>query len=199
MNKAIALPTGRLYPTLEKYFSNIKITLPSLTERKYFYPNFVNGLDLFLAKPKSIANLVGCGYAKYGICGEDIILNSLYKDELEVIEQLGEFKVRICLCSRFTKEELFNLKRPILVATEYENIATEYFEKSGHPYYVFQTYGSTEGYIDLQGVDCIIDIVQTGETLKQNHINILEDITTSSTVLFKRKDNKESFNLINIK
>lgn len=188
MNKTIVLPTGRLYSTLEDYFSFKNIILPQLSERKYFYPNFINGFDLFLAKPKSIANLVGCGYATVGICGEDIILNSLYKDELEIIERIGDFKVKICLCSRLTKEDLFSLNRPILVATEYENIATEYFEKIGHPYYIFQTYGSTEGYIDLQGVDCIIDIVQTGETLKKNSINILEEITTSSIVLFKRKN-----------
>lgn len=193
MNKTIVLPTGRLYSVLTEHFSNKGISLPSLSERKYFYPNFLDNMNLFLAKPKSIANLVGCCYANLGVCGEDIILNSLYKDELEIIERIGDFKVKICLCSRLTKEELFSLKRPILVATEYENIATEYFEKIGHPYYIFQTYGSTEGYIDLQGVDCIIDIVQTGETLKKNAINILEDITTSSTVLFKRKNENYDF------
>lgn len=196
----LALPTGRLYPTLIEYFHDkLGIDLPKLEERKYFYNNFIKDSDvnLFLAKPKSIANLVGCGYADIGVCGEDIILNSQYKNELEVIYVLGGFKVRISLCSRKTKEELFALKRPILVATEYDLIATEYFEKTGHPYYVFQTFGSTEGYVDLQDVDCIIDIVQTGKSLKSNNISELEVIAESSTVLFKRKDSNIDINFLN--
>ena len=104
----LALPTGRLYPTLIEYFHNkLGVDLPKLEERKYFYNNFIKDSDvnLFLAKPKSIANLVGCGYADIGVCGEDIILNSQYKNELEVISVLGDFKVRISLCSRKTKED----------------------------------------------------------------------------------------------
>lgn len=194
----LVLPTGRLYSTLFDYFQKkLGITLPKIEARKYFYPNYIKdkNINLFLAKPKSIANIVGCGYADFGICGEDIILNSQYKNELEVISTLDDFKVRISLCSRKTKEELFSLKRPILVATEYDLIATEYFEKTSHPYYIFQTFGSTEGYVDLQDVDCIIDIVQTGESLKANNISELEVIAESSTVLFKRKDNKININL----
>lgn len=194
----LVLPTGRLYSTLFDYFQKkLGITLPKIEARKYFYPNYIKdkNINLFLAKPKSIANIVGCGYADFGICGEDIILNSQYKNELEIISTLDNFKVRISLCSRKTKEELFSLKRPILVATEYDLIATEYFEKTSHPYYIFQTFGSTEGYVDLQNVDCIIDIVQTGESLKANNISELEVIAESSTVLIKRKDSNIDINL----
>lgn len=192
-NNILALPTGRLYSLLEEQFSNNGIVLPSLKERRYYYKNFgnlpkVGDFDLFLAKPKSIANLVGAKYADFGICGEDIILNSQFYDELEIIQPVLDFKVNISLCSRYSKDELFSLKRPILVATEYDLIATKYFEKAGHPYYVFQTFGSTEGYIDLQDVDCIIDIVQTGSSLKANNINELEVISESKTVLFKRNN-----------
>ena len=80
----LVLPTGRLYPSLIKYFhDNLGIKLPELKERKYYYHNFIRdyNMNLFLAKPKSIANLVGCGYADIGVCGEDIILNSQYKNE----------------------------------------------------------------------------------------------------------------------
>lgn len=195
----LVLPTGRLYSPLVNYFlSEYNIELPKLEERKYFYKDFIKDSDinLFLAKPKSIANLVGCGYADIGICGQDIILNSQYKNELEVISVLGDLKVRISLCSKKTKEELLSLKRPILVATEYDIIATEYFEKIGHPYYIFQTFGSTEGYVDLQDVDCIIDIVQTGKSLKSNNISELEVIAESSTVIFKRKNNNININFL---
>lgn len=186
----LTIPTGRLYHYLTDNFKNIGINLPNLSERKYFYSNYFDNIniDLFLAKPKSIANLVGCGYSDLGICGEDIILNSQFKNDLEKISKIGDFKVKISLCSRLSKEELFSLKRPILIATEYENIATEYFEKTGHPYYIFQTFGSTEGYIDLQDVDCIIDIVQTGNSLKSNKLNELEVIAESSIIFFKNKN-----------
>lgn len=191
-NNILTLPTGRLYPLLENYFSNRGIILPSINKRKYYYNNFgelpeIGKFDLFLAKPKSIANLVGAKYSDFGICGEDIILNSQFFDELEIVQPVLDFKVNISLCSRYSKDELFYLKRPILVATEYDLIATKYFEESGHPYYVFQTFGSTEGYIDLQDVDCIIDIVQTGDSLRANNIHELEVISESKTVLFKRK------------
>lgn len=192
----LSLPTGRLYEYLSENFKEKNIILPNLDERKYFYKNFIENTDLFLAKPKSIANLVGCGYSDLGICGQDILLDSVYKNKLQVLSKIGDFKVKISLCSRKTLKELFSLKRPILVATEYENIATDYFTKFGHPYYIFQTFGSTEGYIDLQDVDCIIDIVQTGNSLKSNNINELEVISESSVVLFKRKDKDIKFDFL---
>lgn len=192
----LSLPTGRLYEYLFKYFKEKNIVLPNLDERKYFYKEFIENTDLFLAKPKSIANLVGCGYSDLGICGQDIILDSPYKNSLQVLSTIGDFKVKISLCSRKSLNEIFALKRPILVATEYENITTNYFQKFGHPYYIFQTFGSTEGYIDLQDVDCIVDIVQTGNSLKSNNINELEVIAESSVVLFKRKDKDINFDFL---
>lgn len=75
------------------------------------------------------------------------------------------------------------MKRPIIVATEYENLANQHFTEIGIPHYVLNTYGSTEGYIDL-GADCIIDVVETGETLRQNNINIIDILGHSTLKMF---------------
>lgn len=195
----LVIPSGRLYNSLKDKLSEYNVILPFEHERKYFNADFFGkGQNLFIAKPKSIANLVGNNHVDFGICGEDIIYNSEFINELEIIKDFSLHQVKICLCSRLSKEELFKLNRPIVVATEYELIAHNYFMKNRHPYYVLQTFGGTEGYVDLMGVDCIIDIVESGNTLRKNDIHMLEEIITSSTVLFKRKDNNKTFQLFNV-
>ena len=84
-----------------------------------------------------------------------------------------------------TLDELTSLKHPIICATEFETIAKHYFTNKMHcPYYILNTSGSTEGYIDI-GADCIIDVVETGATLKANDIKILSNIINTDTCIFE--------------
>ncbi|WQJ53533.1 MAG: ATP phosphoribosyltransferase [Wendovervirus sonii] len=188
-NTIIALPKGRLYKQLELEFDLFhKFNIPDSTTRTYFHKNFFNDASLFIAKPKAIPQLLHCGFVQYGITGFDIVQNSEYAGEIVPIHNFGFNKVKMCLCSRMSKEELFSLNRPIKVATEFTILASKYFTEKERTHYVIDTTGSTEGYVDLCA-DCIIDVVETGETIKANGMEIIDVLFETSTMLFTTKDN----------
>ena len=103
------------------------------------------------------------------------------------IQQLKHFddmnKIKIVLASKYKNFD--DLTKPIkVVATEFTKIASEYFGNIKHtPYYVLNTYGSTEGYTDIC-CDCIIDVCETGDTLRANGLYINDVIFESCTALF---------------
>lgn len=136
--------------------------------------------------------------AEFAFCGNDIINNSDYNQSIYPIYSTGLNKIKICLCSRLDKETLLHLKRPVIVASEFEIIASRYFTNLGVPHYIINTGGSTEGYLDLNA-DCIIDVVDTGKTLKDNNISIIDILFKSETTLFGHIELMDSWfpNVIN--
>ena len=175
MNPTLVLPKGRLYNKLISFFQEKGFSLPEESTRQYHFPNWFGDCDLFLAKPKAIPQLLYSKIAEFAFCGYDIINNSDYNDCIYPLFSTGLNEIKICLCSRLSKEELFHMKRPVIVASEFEIIASRYFTNLGIPHYVISTGGSTEGYLDLKA-DCIIDVVDTGKTLKENNIDILDTL-----------------------
>lgn len=175
----IAIPKGRLYKSLCKLFQTVGVILPE-EGRQYFYKDFFgNNINLYIAKPKAIPQLLESRLCQYGFCGKDIMIesmatvNELYDTNLN--------KVSIVLAAKHNAE--FPINRPVICATEFPNIANSYFIEKGLPHYVLNTSGATEGYTDV-GADCIIDLCETGITLERNGLEIKEVLTTSSTRLF---------------
>ena len=185
-NKPIlVVPKGSLYTGVKALFNECNIDMPDENTRKYYFPDWSDDCALFIAKPKTIPELIASKFCEFGICGYDMVNNSEYENELELISHTGLNKVQICLASKMTLDELTSLKHPIICATEFETIAKHYFTNKIHcPYYVLNTSGSTEGYIDI-GADCIIDVVETGATLKANDIKILSNIINTDTCIFE--------------
>lgn len=191
-NNILVLPKGRLYPLLCKWFKGkMDIDLPSSESRVYFYENFFGDCSLFLAKPKSIPQLIHSKVAVFGICGEDIIVdNDIYDGGIKLLYKFGLNTVKICLCANKTKEEIFKNKGINIVATEFPNISSRYFTERKLPHYCLNTFGSTEGFLNL-GADCIIDVVDSGKTLKENGISVLDVLFESTTSLFVNNSIKE--------
>lgn len=181
----IAIPKGRLFNQLNDLIfekSNHEIKLPfDRDNRSYYVPDFMNDCNLFLAKPKSIPYLINSKFCEFGITGFDLMNNTDFTDKIYEIKDLGLNKVSMVLASKF--KELKKVSRPLIVATEFEVVADKYFNNLGSPYYILPTFGSTEGYADL-GADAIIDVCETGKTLKENGLNINDILFETSTRIF---------------
>lgn len=189
MNKlpTLVLPKGRLYDGVYNLFKEKGLELPKSDSRVYFYPKWFDDCNVFIGKPRAIPSLMYSKMCEFGFCGNDIINDSKYVNDIIPLLSTNLNKIRICLCSRYNFEELKSFNRPIIIATEFEQVASEYFTKLGLPHYILYTSGSTEGYLDINA-DVIIDVVDSGRTLKENNINVIDVLFESSTTLFSHKD-----------
>lgn len=131
MNPTLILPKGRLYNDIQKFFQLKGFLLPDENSRQYYFPNWFEECNLFIAKPKAIPQLLYSKMAEFAFCGNDIINNSDYNQSIYPIYSTGLNKIKICLCSRLDKETLLHLKRPVIVASEFEIIASRYFTNLG--------------------------------------------------------------------
>lgn len=180
----IAIPKGRLYENIKKYFNEYfsNYQLPESNTRQYFYKDFFGkGINLFIAKPKSIPQLLDSGLCHFAFCGKDIMKNYLLNNKtICYLANTGLNKVNIVYAVK-NNLDLLSLKRPIICATEYTVIAEKFLiENLGQSIYVLNTTGATEGYVHI-GADCIIDVCETGKTIKTNGLNIENILFTSTT------------------
>ncbi|MDR2540645.1 MAG: ATP phosphoribosyltransferase [Candidatus Peribacteria bacterium] len=187
----VVLPKGRLYQGLYDLYQSKGINLPPPNTRQYYWEKYFDDCNLFIAKPKAVPGLLYSKLAEFGFCGQDIVKNTDYHCDLVSIYDTGLNKVRMVLASVLEEKDLFPLERPLIVATEFDVVAGRYLTDLGIPHYILPTGGSTEGYPQI-GADIIIDIVETGETLKANGLEVRDLLFTTSTRLFSHKDVCES-------
>lgn len=175
----IALPKGRLYHQLSEMFSKLGIQLPQETRQYFFKDFFGKDINLFIAKPKAIPQLLESNLCQYGFCGSDLMKESMVDTNLMVSTDFNSIDIVLATKRNYS----FPKNRPVICATEFPNISSSYFSTKGIPHYILQTGGGTEGYSDI-GADCIIDICETGDTLRQNNLEIKEYLAKSSTCLY---------------
>ncbi len=174
----IALTKGRLaYKTLE-LLEQIGITCEEMKDknsRKLIFTNEDLGIRFFLAKANDVPTYVEYGAADIGICGKDTILEEGRK-LYEVID-LGFGKCRMCVCGPESARERLRHHELIRVATKYPNIAKDYFYNKKHQTVeIIKLNGSIE-LAPLVGLsEVIVDIVETGSTLRENGLVVLEEI-----------------------
>lgn len=174
----IALTKGRLaYRTLE-LFEQVGITCEEMKDkssRKLIFVNEELGVRFFLAKANDVPTYVEYGAADMGICGKDTILEEGRK-LYEVID-LGFGKCRMCVCGPESARELLKHHELIRVATKYPGIAKDYFYNKKHQTVeIIKLNGSIE-LAPLVGLsEVIVDIVETGSTLRENGLAVLEEI-----------------------
>lgn len=184
-NVTLAVPKGRLYDGVRSQFMAIGIELPEPEVRQYFFKDFFGrGKNLFIAKPKAIPQLLDSGLCRFGICGNDIMEEYVSSENLP-IRLLADLKINQTkmVAATMRETDMRRLKRPAICATEFPNIASRYLTQAGIPHYILNTGGSTEGYVHL-GADLIVDVCETGNTIKTNNLKICETILSSSTCLF---------------
>lgn len=178
----IALAKGRLADKAMEMFEAIGISCDEMKDKASSKLIFVNehlGVRFFLAKANDVPTYVEYGAADIGIVGRDTILEEGRK--LYEVMDLGVGKCRMCVCGPESARERLEHHELIRVATKYPNIAKDYFYN--------QKYQTVEiiklnGSIELAPIvglsEVIVDIVETGSTLRENGLMVLEEVCSLS-------------------
>ena len=181
----IALPKGRLGEKVYGMFERAGFECPAIHEenRKLFFENEALGLRYFWVKPSDVAIYVARGAADIGVAGKDILLE--YRPDVYELLDLGVGKCRMCVAG--PKEFKDDHSRTLRVATKFSHIATDYYTSLGRDIDVIGLNGSIELAPILGLSDVIVDIVETGTTLRENNLAVLETIVPSSARLIANK------------
>lgn len=182
---SIALPKGRLGNKAYKLLERSGYTVSELMDesRKLVFENPESGVRYFLVKPSDVPIYVEYGAADIGIVGKDILLES-GADVYELLD-LGIGKCTMCVAAKEDYAE--DNSRPVVVATKFPNIARKYYMDTNREIEVIKLYGSIELAPLLGMSDVIVDIVETGTTLKENHLKVFERIFPVSARLIAGK------------
>ena len=173
-----ALGKGRLAKKTLEMFEQIGITCEEMKDkdtRKLIFVNEELKLRFFLAKGPDVPTYVEYGAADIGIVGKDTILEE-GRNIYEVLD-LGFGKCRMCICGPENAKELLNHHERSRVATKYPRIAKDYFYNKKHQTVeIIKLNGSIElaPIVGLSEVIC--DIVETGSTLRENGLSVLEEV-----------------------
>ena len=177
-----ALGKGRLANQAVDMFEQIGIPCEEVKDketRKLIFVNEELKLRFFLAKGPDVPTYVEYGAADIGIVGRDTILEE-GRNIYEVLD-LGFGKCRMCVCGKESARDLLNHHEQIRVATKYPKIAKDYFYNKKHQTVeIIKLNGSIELAPIVGLSDVILDIVETGTTLRENGLNVLEEITPLS-------------------
>lgn len=190
----IALPKGRLGEKVYDMFEKSGFECPSIKEnnRKLIFTNEKLLINYFWVKPSDVAIYVEHGVADIGVCGKDILLE--YEPDVYELLDLNMGKCRMAVAGK--NGFIDNQKRTLKVATKFGKIAREYYKKIGREIDIIHLNGSIEIAPILGLSDVIVDIVETGTTLKENNLEVLETIVPISARLIA---NKSSFKFKNEK
>ena len=145
------------------------------SSRKLIFTNEEMKLKFFLSKGPDVPTYVEYGAADIGIVGKDTILEEQRK--LYEVLDLGYGKCRMCVCGPESAKELLKHQELIRVATKYPNIAKDYFYNKKHQTVeIIKLNGSIELAPIVGLAEVIVDIVETGSTLRENGLEVLEEI-----------------------
>ena len=173
-----ALGKGRLANKTLETFEKIGITCEEMKDKKTRKLIFVNEelkLRFFLAKGPDVPTYVEYGAADIGIVGKDTILEEA-RNIYEVLD-LGFGKCRMCICGPKESKELLQHHELIRVATKYPRIAKDYFYNKKHQTVeIIKLNGSIELAPIVGLAEVICDIVETGSTLRENGLEVLEEV-----------------------
>ena len=177
-NLTFALGKGRLANQTLELFEKIGITCEEMKDknsRKLIFTNEELKLRFFLAKGPDVPTYVEYGAADIGVVGKDTILEEGRKVH-EVLD-LGYGKCKMCVCGYKDAAPLLQHHELIRVATKYPNIAKDYFYNKKHQTVeIIKLNGSIELAPIVGLSEVIVDIVETGSTLRENGLEVLEEV-----------------------
>lgn len=184
----IALPKGRLGEKVYAMLERAGYDCPSIKEngRKLIFENPERGVRYFWVKPSDVSIYVERGAADIGIAGKDILLE--YSPDVYEMLDLGIGKCRMAVAA---KKDFYDDRRKTLkVATKFVNITKSFYAQSSRDIDIIKLNGSIELAPILGLSDVIVDIVETGTTLRENDLDVVETIVPISARLIA---NKSSF------
>ena len=181
----VALPKGRLGEKVYAMFAGAGFECPELLEnsRKLIFDNPDAGVRYFWVKPSDVAIYVARGAADIGVAGKDILLE--YRPDVYELLDLNVGKCRMCVAAPEGFRD--NPDRTLRVATKFSRIARNYYSSMGRDIDIIHLNGSIEIAPILGLSDVIVDIVETGTTLRENHLAVTETIVPISARLIANK------------
>ena len=181
----VALPKGRLGEKVYAMFEKAGFPCPSIKEnnRKLIFENEECGVRYFWVKPSDVAIYVERGASDIGVAGKDILLE--YEPDIyELFDlDLGKCRMAVAAMAGFRDDT----RRTLRVATKFANIAQNYYRSQGRDIDIIHLNGSIEIAPILGLSDVIVDIVETGTTLKENNLQVYETIVPISARLIANK------------
>jgi len=180
----VALPKGRLGERVYKLFEEAGYGCEDIFNgRKLVFENKEAGVRYFWVKPSDVPIYVERGAADIGACGRDILLE--YEPDVYELRDLGTGFCRMVVAA--PKGFRDDADHPLRVATKFVNIAQDYYSSKGRDIDIIKLNGSIEIAPLLGLSDVIVDLVETGNTLKANDLEVYEEIMDISTRLITNK------------
>lgn len=185
MMVSIALPKGRLGNKAYSILQKCGYTVSELMDdsRKLVFENAESGVRYFLVKPSDVAIYVEYGAADVGVVGKDVLIES-GADVYELLD-LGIGKCRMCVAAK--EDYVEDTGRATVVATKFPRVTRDYFMATNREIEIIKLYGSIELAPLLGMSDVIVDLVETGTTLKENRLRVTEEIFSVSARLIANK------------
>ena len=181
----VALPKGRLGDTVYELFARAGFPCPAILDpgRKLIFENPQAGIRYFWVKPSDVAIYVERGAADVGAVGKDVLLE--YAPEVYELLDLGVGKCRLAVAAKEDFRD--NLDRTLRVATKFTRCAARYYGGLSRDIDIIHLNGSIELAPILGLSDVIVDLVETGTTLRENHLVVYDTILPISARLIANK------------
>lgn len=181
----VALPKGRLGEKVYAMFESAGYECPSIKEnnRKLIFENEEKGIRYFWVKPSDVSIYVERGAADIGVAGKDILLE--YAPDVYELLDLNMGKCRMAVAGK--RDFYDDNQKTLKVATKFVNIARGYYASKCRDIDIIKLNGSIELAPILGLSDVIVDIVETGTTLKENDLDVVETIVPISARLIANK------------
>lgn len=181
----IALPKGRLGEKIYDMFARAGFECPSILEenRKLIFENEEKKVRYFWVKPSDVAIYVERGAADIGVAGKDILLE--YEPDVYELLDLKKGVCRMAVAAPNGYQD--DQEQTLRVATKFSNVAKRFYRQKGRDIDIIHLNGSIEIAPILKLSDVIVDIVETGTTLKENDLSVIEEVFPISARLVANK------------
>ncbi|GIQ67451.1 ATP phosphoribosyltransferase [Xylanibacillus composti] len=168
----VAMPKGRIYKQASKLFREAGISIPEDLDdsRKLIIPVPEIGMEFIMAKPVDVPTYVEYGVADIGVVGKDVLMEE-NRDVYELLD-LGIARCRMSVIGMPNWKPVMHPR----VATKYPNVASQYFREKGQQVEVIKLNGSIELAPLIGLADRIVDMVETGQTIRENGLEEMEEM-----------------------
>lgn len=179
----IAIPKGRIVKHIHRLFQEAGLPLPEELDdsRKFIIPAHEMGMEFIVAKPADVPTYVEYGVADIGIAGKDVLL-----EENRNVYELLDLGIARCRFSVIGLPDWKPVPNP-RVASKFPNVASQYFREKGQQVEVIKLNGNVELAPLIGLADRIVDLVETGNTIRENGLVELEKMTDITSRLIANR------------
>ena len=186
----VLLAKGRIYESVYELLNDVGISI-HLPDRTYFPTTNQEDLFFQVVKPQITSALLASGKADVGFSGKDWVYENGVEDKIEEIMDLGFDPVRIVAAVPNTVDYDALVKKPVTIATEYQNLSRKWVSDKKIDGTIFRTWGTSEGFVQDNEdslAQILIDNTSTGSSLRANNLKIVDTLMTSSTRMYASKE-----------